>query len=223
MATRSDQKDEPTLSLGDRLRARRLETGLTLKLVADGAGLSTGFISQVERDLVAPSLSSLAGIAAVLDVPVSELLPGFRPAGAETRADARPIYNVGVRARMGYERISTTFPGSMLSSVIIHEPPGHRSEPIRHEGEEMFFILDGTITVEVDGRRTILNRGDSLHFSSRQRHSTWNHGTGPAAILHVCTMDVFGDRIAAGDEGPGLHAGHDTPRAALTPEPGDTE
>ena len=41
--------------LGKRLRDRRQQLGLTLKQVADGAGLSVGFISQIERGLNAPS------------------------------------------------------------------------------------------------------------------------------------------------------------------------
>lgn len=196
----------PSPAIGERLRARRVELGLTLREVADGAGLSTGFISQTERDLVAPSLSSLAAMAMVLRVPMAELLPDVR-APARTRNAQRAIYEVGGQGGLGYERLTTAFAGSVLNGVIIHERPGHRSEPIRHDGEEVFFVLQGTITVEVEGRRLILNAGDSLHFSSQRRHSTWNHGAELATILHVCTMDVFGDRVPA-ETSPGHQAGH---------------
>jgi len=60
--------------LGQRLRARRRELSLTLKEVADAAGLSVGFISQVERGLTVPSLSSLASIAGVLGSHVTTFL-----------------------------------------------------------------------------------------------------------------------------------------------------
>ncbi|WP_210526651.1 helix-turn-helix domain-containing protein [Rubellimicrobium arenae] len=193
-------------AIGERLRHRRVELGLTLKDVARGAGLSTGFISQVERDLVAPSLSSLAAMARILDVPLAQLLPDVR-GSARTTSMQRPIHKVGTEPHLGYERLTTSFAGSVLNGVIIHEEPGHWSEPIRHEGEEMFFVLEGAITVEVEGDRTVLNAGDSLHFSSRRRHSTWNHGTTAATILHVCTMDVFGDRIPA-ETSPGHQVGH---------------
>jgi quercetin dioxygenase-like cupin family protein len=94
---------------------------------------------------------------------------------------------------MRYERLSAAFPGNVLRTVLIHESPGHRSEPISHEGEEIFYILAGAITVEVDGERTVLKTGDSIHFPSTLRHSTWNHTKQPTTILHTCTMDVFGD------------------------------
>ncbi|MBO6718505.1 MAG: helix-turn-helix transcriptional regulator [Rhizobiaceae bacterium] len=178
--------------LGERLRERRRTLGLTLKEVAGGSGLSVGFISQIERGIAAPSLSSLVSVARVLGTEVSEFLA--QPTGDVpiTRHDQRSVYAVSPHS-LTYERVSSSFPGNVLRSVIIHEPPGHRSEPISHEGEEMFYVLEGTVTVEVAGERTVLEAGDSLHFPSTKTHSSWNHSDRPATILWVGTMDVFGD------------------------------
>ncbi|MCC0040060.1 MAG: cupin domain-containing protein [Brucellaceae bacterium] len=197
---------EETASIGERLRDRRKELGLTLKDVADGAGLSVGFISQVERDLTVPSLSSLASISRVLRTPITSFLS--QPDGGQphTRHDQRPVYAVQANG-LQYERLSARFPGNVLNSVIVHEPPGMRSEPIRHEGEEMFFVLKGEITVEVDDEATVLSAGDSIHFESTRCHSSWNHTTETVTILHVCTMDVFGDDLAD-DNRPGNRARH---------------
>ena len=52
------------LRVGARLRARRRELGLTISDVAERAGLTAGFISQLERDLTSASLSSLYRICA---------------------------------------------------------------------------------------------------------------------------------------------------------------
>jgi transcriptional regulator with XRE-family HTH domain len=179
-------------SLAVRLRRRRRQLGLTLKDVASGAGLSVGFISQIERGIATPSLSSLASVARVLASDVGEFLAQPRGEKPLTRHDQREVYTVGDKS-MSYERLSAAFPGNVLRSVLIHESPGHRSEPISHEGEEIFYILDGAITVEVDGEPTVLEAGDSIHFPSNLRHSTWNHTDRMTTILHTCTMDVFGD------------------------------
>ena len=178
--------------LGARLRERRRQLGLTLQEVADGAGLSVGFISQIERGITTPSLSSLVGVSRVLKSHVSDFLAQPRGTASLTRQSERPHYAIGGNSLI-YERLSASFPGNVLRSVIIHEPPGHRSEPIAHEGEEIFFILEGALTVEVEGERTILSVGDSIHFPSTRTHSTWNHTSAAAIILHTCTMDVFGD------------------------------
>lgn len=184
--------------LGERLRTRRQQLRLTLKEVALGSGLSVGFISQIERGITSPSLSSLVSVARVLRMEVSELLAQPKPQGPLTRHDERPVYAVSPNS-LAYERISSSFEGSVLRSVLIHEPPGHRSEPIAHEGEEMFYVLEGAVTVEVAGERNVLETGDSLHFQSTKIHSSWNHTDDPATILWVGTMDVFGEK-APGSE-----------------------
>ena len=181
--------------LGSALRGRRQELGLTMQAVADAAGLSVGFISQVERDLTSPSLSSLASISEVLQTPIGTFLAQPEAEGSTTRNSRRATYSIDA-AGLSYERLSTTFPGSTLCSVIIHEPPGHRSEPISHRGEEMFFVLSGEISVEIEGVVEILQAGDSIHFDSRRVHSTWNHTDRPVSILWCGTMDVFGDAPA---------------------------
>lgn len=164
---------------------------MSMQTVADAAGLSVGFISQVERGLTPPSLSSLVGIAEVLQTPISDFLSQPTAQGT-TRGDGRVQYSVdanGVR----YERLSSSFPGSLLYSVIVHEPPGHRGEPISHRGEEMFFVLKGEVTVEIEGQIEVLKTGDSKHFDSTRVHSTWNHTDEPISILWAGTMDIFGD------------------------------
>lgn len=183
--------DQTHSDLGAALRKRRKELGMSMQAVADAAGLSVGFISQVERGLTPPSLSSLAGIAQVLKRPISDFLTQPTAQGT-TRGDGRVAYRVESKG-VSYERLSDSFPGSRLYSVIVHEPPGHRAEPISHRGEEMFFVLSGEVTVEIEGKTEILKAGDSKHFDSTRVHSTWNHTDEPVSILWTGTMDIFGD------------------------------
>lgn len=187
--------DTPPYELGSVLRSRRKELKLTMQSVADAAGLSVGFISQVERGLSVPSLGSLASIANALNTEISHFMPQPSAASQTTYSASRLTYSVA-GGGVSYERLSTTFGGSNLHSVIVHEAPGHRMEPISHQGEEMFYMIDGEITVEIEGVAEVLRKGDSIHFDSRRVHSTWNHGTSTASILWCGTMDVFGDAPA---------------------------
>ena len=130
--------------LGTRLRDRRQSLGLTLKDVGDQAGLSVGFISQIERGITIPSLTSLINVCRVLRSEVGDFLTQPRGDKPVTRHDERPVYALGDNA-ITYERLSAAFPGNVLRSIIFHEPPGFRSEPMAHEGEEIFFILEGAV------------------------------------------------------------------------------
>ena len=56
--------------LGQRIRQLRQNKGMTLNDVADRTQFTAGYISQIERDLIDPSLSALRKIAKALGVPV---------------------------------------------------------------------------------------------------------------------------------------------------------
>lgn len=191
--------DQP---LGYRLRERRLDLGLTLKQVADGAGLSVGFISQLERGITAPSLSSLVSICKVLHTDVGTYLQQPGAGQSLSRQGERPLYslagfNLDVPALpITYERVSTNFPGRKLHSVIMNVPPGYRSETISHDGEEMIFVLSGELTSFVDGRHAILQPGDAEHFPSTLPHSVWNHTNSLTHVLFVGTQELFGHETA---------------------------
>jgi transcriptional regulator with XRE-family HTH domain len=186
---------------GERLRNRRKELKLTLQDVADAAGFSVGFISQIERGITVPSLVSLIAVCRALKVEMSAFFQQPKGDGPVTRHDNRPVYGLASHGESGvtYERLSASFPGNVLRSTLIHEPPGFRSEPMSHEGEEIFYIVSGGLTLELDGERMILEAGDTVHFPSTRTHVTWNHTTEPTTIFHTCTIDVFGDVEPLGD------------------------
>lgn len=63
-----------TPSLGDRIRARRVGLGLTLASVAERAGLSLPYVSNLERGRGNPTLESLTALAKALEVTLGELV-----------------------------------------------------------------------------------------------------------------------------------------------------
>lgn len=65
---------------GQSLRRIRKEKGLTQERLAELTGLSTNFISELERGLKAPGLAAIVSISKALDVSVHDLLANFTPA-----------------------------------------------------------------------------------------------------------------------------------------------
>jgi len=61
-------------TIGQRLRARRVELGLTLAEVAEKAGLSLPYVSNLERGRGNPTLEALGALARALDIPLASLL-----------------------------------------------------------------------------------------------------------------------------------------------------
>ena len=181
-------KSDP--NLGALIRKRRKKLGLTLQALCDDAGLSVGFLSQVERGQATPSLGTLAQIAHGLDVGLEYFIVTPKPADSLTRAGARPQFSIDGSAMM-YEAISTALPGAELSSFLLHVPPGYTSEVVSHEGEELIFLIEGGITQTLGGQRFILQQGDSLHYVGSTPHSWSNETDAITRILWVGTLSVL--------------------------------
>lgn len=61
----------------------------------------------------------------------------------------------------------------------------HSTEPVAHYHpfqEEDFTILEGTLTVRIDGELRILKPGDTLHIPVNKVHSMWNNGDGMTVV-----------------------------------------
>ncbi|GAA3069299.1 hypothetical protein GCM10020254_11320 [Streptomyces goshikiensis] len=72
------------------IRAWRKRRGISMASLAAGSGLSQPFLSQLERGLATPSLSSIYRIAEALDVtPGTFLRPRTAPARSAMRATPR--------------------------------------------------------------------------------------------------------------------------------------
>jgi uncharacterized cupin superfamily protein len=171
---------------------RRKALGLTLRDVASDAKLSVGFISQVERGIATPSLTSLVEIARALDLDPGALLGAPPKSGATIPAGQRYVFSL-TDSGATYERISTGDGGMALNGLLTHFPPGYASaEVTRHEGEELFYVLTGELELELDGQRTRLKPGDTAHYSSSLPHAMRNPTDRPTSILWVGTINLFG-------------------------------
>lgn len=180
------------LKVGLKIRDARKQRRLTLQRVAESTGLSIGFLSQVERDITTPSLSSLVSIAKALDLPVSAFLHQPDIPNAVSRREGRLTYGINP-AWISYERLSTTFPGQMLNAVKMNVPPRYLSETSSHEGEEIVYVLSGSIRYVIDETIYELHAGDTLHFSAQRPHRVHNPADHVAEVLSVGTQQLFAD------------------------------
>jgi transcriptional regulator with XRE-family HTH domain len=79
--------------LGDVLRERRMERGMTLREVSKQARVSLGYISEIERGQKEASSELLASLCGALDAPLSDVLRDVSQAVAieEAAVAATPI------------------------------------------------------------------------------------------------------------------------------------
>lgn len=175
--------------IGDRIRKRRHELGMSLDELATQAGLSKSFLSQVERSISSPSIESLSHIATVLRVPMFLfLVENGHPRIVVRREERREIAVLDSRFR--YESIWFTpdrrmeiITGWLAPGVSnVDEPTGHATSGMATV-DECALVLQGRLKLEVNDEVYILEEGDSAYFNGSMPHRYTNVGDKELFIL----------------------------------------
>lgn len=177
-------------TLPESIKSLRLEKKLTLKELGLKTDLSVSFLSQIERGESSPAITSLNRIAEALDVHITHF---FTPTIVEdykiSFQQVEP-YRMEHSSQLFY-RMSSNFENRELENYIIEIPAGERNEKMKHSGEEMYYIIEGEITVCVNNEAYALQTHDVIHFPSHISHYYENHTKKTSKILCVVTQKLF--------------------------------
>lgn len=176
--------------LGIRIRHARRVAGLTLTQVAQKAQCSESLVSKIENGQATPSLAMLHRIAVALATNIATLTSEEAPSeGPVLRRNERPVIVAG---GISLERIVLPKRGGMLQANIHIVEPGAASDgPIVHVGEEVGYVLEGTLELALGDDRYLIQAGDAFSFASQVPHGYRNSGRTVARILWVNTPATF--------------------------------
>ncbi len=186
----------PGQRLGTAIRHARLTLGIRLQDVAEKAGCSESLVSKIENGRALPSLTTLHRIADALQTTVGRLCaaPDAR-GGVVSRRGERPIVQVDPVRRgegISLERLIPYNAAHLLQGNIhIVSPGGSSDGSLSHEGEEVGFVIEGTLELTVGGDVFLLQAEDSFSFRSELPHSYRNPGTVRARVIFINTPPSF--------------------------------
>ena len=173
--------------IGSKVRALRLEAGLSLRQVSAQTGLAASHLSMFERGVAFPSPSRLAAIARVFKLSLADLLGGTATRGRAIirRGEARVIDSFGP----GVSVEQLTVSEQLLDCEIWTIGAGAESDGFySHDGQELMHLLEGELEIALDGEAAqVLRAGDSAYFESTRQHRWRNAGAIPAVVLWVNT------------------------------------
>ena len=179
------------IDLGMRLKELRTKRGISQTELAELVGVTPSTISQVESNLIYPSLPALLKMAEVLSVEVSSFF--------QEKAD--------VRSRVIFpaaEAVEVKFPdfpkGSVYANLLtpvdfepkaepylIQVPPG-KSLPSHffiHKGEEIGYLLSGKLQLKLEKAVYNLRAGDVIYLTSEMPSQWRNPGPRVAKLLWI--------------------------------------
>lgn len=180
------------VDVGERLRVIRGRRRLTLREVAERAGLSESFLSQVERGRASASVASLRRIADALGIGISDL---FQPAESSRprvlRREDRPSLAFGV---LGRKMLLTPRPLHELEVFIGELERGGTSgteQYVHGDSEELVVVLRGSVRLELGDELHELETGDSIDYRSSTPHRISNAGEEPAEVMWIISPPSY--------------------------------
>ena len=151
-------------NLGIKIKEKRKLLMLTQQELANRCELTKGYISQLENNMVSPSLETLEIILEVLGTTLSEFFKDD---------DKKQIV---FTEEEQYDKSFDTY----LQTWLVPSAQEHRMEPIYvvinpngetyhdypHSGEEFGYVIDGEVTVVYGDRTCVCKKGESFYFVS---------------------------------------------------------
>lgn len=183
---------DTTLAPGRRLSSIRQQMGLSQRRVAELSGLTHSAISTIEQDKVSPAVSTLQKLLKVYGLSLSEFFS--EPARVEA---PQVVVDEGALIDIGGQGVSLRLihngnPERTLAMLLeTYEPGATTGDKIRHPGEETGTLLEGEITLTINGERYQLHAGQSYVINTGLPHSFTNASTQPCRIISAHTPATF--------------------------------
>lgn len=160
--------------IGRRLRAVRKERGLSLAQVAERAGLTRGFLSQLELGVSSASIGSLLKLSQALGVEFTSLFEETSAAAVIRRSDRIP-------SKFGGDGVTdymlTPVEERRVQLIETHLQPGASaaSELWTTHGELVVVtVTEGSFELSMGNETTMLSTGDTMVYDPRLPH-TWRN------------------------------------------------
>jgi transcriptional regulator with XRE-family HTH domain len=180
------------VNLGALIRKHRKERKLTLKAVAEKAGVSEGFLSQVENSVSSPSVDTLISICNAVGVNPGDLL---NQAGTQENLVVVHKGEWGdieiPKAGFVTRRFLAPENRAVIDSAILFLKPGTRI-PVRKNvknGQEVLCVLKGSLELVHGDQTVLLAEGEAAHFyANPARQHITNKSKQVTVVLWVGTL-----------------------------------
>ncbi|GAA0604661.1 XRE family transcriptional regulator [Virgibacillus siamensis] len=178
-----------TDELGVKIKELRKQQKQTLKQISEETGLSISFLSQLEHSKTSATLESLKKISDALNVN-----PSYFFAKPATGTTPTVVRHESVDAELTenkfiYRDLSGGMEAPLFSPILIILNPGdNRGSNFSHKGQEFLYVLEGTLTIHIEGEEHVLHPHDSIFLQSSKSHY-WLNKT-DRTIKFLCVSAV---------------------------------
>ena len=185
------QPEEVNAAVGRNVRAGRQRLAWTLEELAARSGVSKGMLHQVEQARTNPSIATICRLADALGVSVASLVeaPEVPTARVVRAEEAIQLWSGGPGSSHRLLVGSGTREQVELWDARLAPGDGYQGEPHPAGTRELLLVIEGELTMEVDGVPHLVGAGDAIAFVADCPHAYRNAGTAPLrfamAVVHA--------------------------------------
>lgn len=183
------------IDIGKKIRELRKSKNFSIIHLSRESGLSTGLISQIERNMVVPSIKVMWKIANVLEVNIGYFFDEDDENIEEkivVRKDHRRSINTNDSTK-SYELLMPNLNNKSIEFILItlDKETKINKELVSHKGEECGYIIEGKMKIILENKEYILEKGDSFYFDSKIPHVYENYGDETCVLVCAMTPPSF--------------------------------
>ena len=168
--------DTRVIEIAERIKALREICGFGITEMAAATGVSEEEYGVLESGASDFSFTFLYKCAEKLGVDIVELLTGENPRLSHYTVVRKGTgLNMKRRAGFRYEHLASYFKNKAAEPFKVYAPysDSDQSKPIglsTHEGQELDYVLKGSLKVQIGEHAEILNEGDAIYYDSSVGH-----------------------------------------------------
>lgn len=177
------------MKIGPKLKQLRMKQALTLEELASRSELTKGFLSQVERDLTSPSISTLEDILEALGTTLAEF---FKESKDEQIVFKESDYFIDEQEDYTISWIVPNAQKNDMEPILLDILPNCKSkEIVPHDGQEFGYVLSGRVTLVYGNKKATIKKGETFYIKGDESHYLENESKTPARVIWVATPPIF--------------------------------
>lgn len=175
--------------LGKRIQEQRMNKRLTLQELAEKTGYTKGYLSKIENSGKAPPVSTLINLAKALNISLSEVFGEAEENNSVClvkKTERRIIARDGSFFGYAYQTLAHKFHNKHMEPYLLTLPRKPKENALfQHKGEEILYVLEGTMKFFHGEKELIVEEGDCVYFDGSVPHYGICHGNREVKCLMV--------------------------------------
>lgn len=180
------------INIGAKVQEYRNMKQYSLRELAARAEMTPSMLSQIENNAANPSINTLKSIAAALEVPM------FKFFQSDVVSEDLIVHK-GDNIHLGSEKDGVIYKlltpdlNGTIEFCLMEIPPKSQTARVEksHIGEEVAYVMEGSVKIHLNKREFELCRGDSVQIPAGVNHLWSNEKDSYAKVIFAITPPSF--------------------------------